>query len=165
MVHYSVTANNKVVRSGKVSLDIEPQDSKEFTVPVGNLKPQAGTEYFVNFNVTTVEKEPLIPIGHEIACDQFRLPIESPKKAFKISGPKLTVSTNGDNLSASSSKVNFMFNKKTGIVTSYKVDGTEYFSEVLVSNRTSGVRRPITITEMVCQNAYKYGRKAARTST
>ena len=129
MVHYSVTANNKVVRSGKVSLDIEPQASKEFTVPVGNLKPQAGTEYFVNFNVTTVEKEPLIPIVHEIACDQFRLPIESPKKAFKISGPKLTVSTNGDNLSASSSKVNFMFNKKTGIVTSYKVDGTEYFSE------------------------------------
>ena len=129
MVHYSVTANNKVVRSGKVSLDIEPQASKEFTVPIGNLKPQAGTEYFVNFNVTTVEKEPLIPIGHEIACDQFRLPIESPKKAFKTSGPKLTVSTNGDNLSASSSKVNFMFNKKTGIVTSYKVDGTEYFSE------------------------------------
>ena len=129
MVHYSVTANNKVVRSGKVSLDIEPQASKEFTVPIGNLKPQAGTEYFVNFNVTTVEKEPLIPIGHEIACDQFRLPIESPKKAFKISGPKLTVSTNGDNLSASSSKVNFVFNRKTGIVTSYKVDGTEYFSE------------------------------------
>ena len=129
MVHYSVTANNKVVRSGKVSLDIEPQASKEFTVPVGNLKPQAGTEYFVNFNVTTVEKEPLIPIGHEIACDQFRLPIESPKKAFKTSGPKLTVSTNGDNLSASSSKVNFVFNRKTGIVTSYKVDGTEYFSE------------------------------------
>ena len=129
MVHYSVTANNKVVRSGKVSLDIEPQASKEFTVPVGNLKPQAGTEYFVNFNVTTVEKEPLIPIGHEIACDQFRLPIENPKKAFKTSGPKLTVSTNGDNLSASSSKVNFVFNRKTGIVTSYKVDGTEYFSE------------------------------------
>lgn len=129
MVHYSVTANNKVVRSGKVSLDIEPQASKEFTVPVGNLKPQAGTEYFVNFNVTTVEKEPLIPIGHEIACDQFRLPIESTKKAFKTSGPKLTVSTNGDNLSASSSKVNFVFNRKTGIVTSYKVDGTEYFSE------------------------------------
>ena len=121
MVHYSVTANNKV--------DIEPQASKEFTVPVGNLKPQAGTEYFVNFNVTTVEKEPLIPIGHEIACDQFRLPIENPKKTFKTSGPKLTVSTNGDNLSASSSKVNFVFNRKTGIVTSYKVDGTEYFSE------------------------------------
>lgn len=129
MVHYNVTANNKVVRSGKVSLDIEPQASKEFTVPVGNLKPQAGTEYFVNFNVTTVEKEPLIPIGHEIACDQFRLPIENPKKTFKTSGPKLTVSTNGDNLSASSSKVNFVFNRKTGIVTSYKVDGTEYFSE------------------------------------
>ena len=83
MVHYSVTANNKVVRSGKVSLDIEPQASKEFTVPVGNLKPQAGTEYFVNFNVTTVEKEPLIPIGHEIACDQFRLRSKAPRRRLR----------------------------------------------------------------------------------
>lgn len=129
MIHYSVTANNKVLRSGKISLDIEPQASKEFTVPVGNLKPQAGTEYFVNFNVTTVEKEPLVPAGYEIACDQFRLPIESLKKTYKTSGPKLIVSTNGDNLSASSSKVNFVFNKKSGIVTSYKVDGMEYFNE------------------------------------
>lgn len=83
MVHYSVTANNKVVRSGKVSLDIEPQASKEFTVPVGNLKPQAGTEYFVNFNVTTVEKEPLIPIGHEIACDQFRFRSKTPRRRLR----------------------------------------------------------------------------------
>ena len=89
MIHYSVMANDKMVRSGKVSLDIEPQASKEFTVPVSSLKPQAGTEYFVNFDVTTVDKEPLIPIGHQIAYDQFLLPLESPKKAFKTNGPKI----------------------------------------------------------------------------
>ncbi len=128
-IHYSVVANNKVVRSGNLSLAIGPQDSQELTVPVGNLKPQAGTEYFVNFSVTTTEKDLLIPAGHEIAYDQFRLPIESPRKAFKTGGPRLTVATDGNNLSASSSKVSFVFDKKTGIVTSYKVDGTEYFSE------------------------------------
>lgn len=129
MISYSVVANNKIVKSGKVSLDIAPQASKEFTVPVDALKPKAGTEYFVNFLVTAVEAEPLIPVGHDIAQDQFRLPIETDKLAYKTSGPKLNVSSTGDNLTATSSKVNFAFDKKTGIVTSYKVDGTEYFSE------------------------------------
>lgn len=129
MIQYSVTANNKIVRSGKVSLDIEPQASKEFTVPVEGLKPQVGTEYFVNFIVTSTVNEPLVPAGHDIACDQFRLPIESLQKTYKTAGPKLAITTNGDNVSASSAKVSFVFDKKSGIVTSYKVDGTEYFSE------------------------------------
>ena len=130
MVHYSVTANNKVVRSGKVSLDIEPQASKEFTDPVGNLKPQAGTEYFVNFVVTTTQPEPLIPAGHDIAYEQFRLPIEPlPREAFVTNGPALKTETEGENLIIKSSKVNFVFDKATGLVTSYKVNGTEYFKD------------------------------------
>lgn len=35
----------------------------------------------------------------------------------------------GDELIVSSSKVNFVFNKNSGLVTSYKVDGTEYFKD------------------------------------
>lgn len=130
MISYNVSANNKIVKSGKVSLDIEPQASQEFTVPVTGLATsKAGTEYFVNFLVTTVEAEPLIPIGHDMAQDQFRLPIETDKATYKANGPKLIVAQTDDNLAATSSKVNFVFDKKTGIVTSYKVDGTEYFNE------------------------------------
>lgn len=130
MISYNVSANNKIVKSGKVSLDIEPQASQEFTVPVTGLATsKAGTEYFVNFLVTAVEAEPLIPIGHDMAQDQFRLPIETDKATYKANGPKLIVAQTDDNLAATSSKVNFVFDKKTGIVTSYKVDGTEYFNE------------------------------------
>ena len=128
-VHYSVVANNKTIKSGKVSLDIAPQASKEFTVPVSGLKAQAGTEYFVNFHVTTVEPEPLIPAGHEIAYDQFQLPVQAKKNIYKANGPALKTAAQGDELIASSSKVNFVFNKKSGLVTSYKVDGTEYFKD------------------------------------
>ena len=124
-----MVANNKIIRGGKVSLDIEPQASKEFTVPVNGLKAQPGTEYFVNFSVTTVEPEPLIPIGYEIAYDQFQLPVQAEKETYKVSGPALSTSTQGDELIVSSSKVNFVFNKKSGLVTSYKVDGTEYFKD------------------------------------
>lgn len=128
-ISYAIKKNGKTIRSGKVTLDIEPQASKEFNVPVSGLSPKAGVEYFINFSVKTLQAESLIPAGHEIAYEQFRLPVEANKKTYKTSGPKLTVSTNGDDLAVSSSKVNFTFNKKTGLVTSYKVDGTEYFDE------------------------------------
>ncbi len=129
MITYEITANGKVVRQGKVSLDIAPQTSKELHVDVAGLKPQKGTEYFVNFRVVTVHPEGLIQEGHEIAGEQFRLPIEPIKADLKTTGPALSASENGDELIASSSKVNFVFNRKTGIVSSYKVGSTEYFND------------------------------------
>ena len=129
MMTYEVTANDKILRSGKVSLDIAPQQAKEFSVPVDECKPKAGTEYFVNFCFTAVEPEPGVPAGSDIAREQFRLPIEPLPVAVKTSGKTLEVSAVGDELVARSGKVSFVFNKKSGIVTSYKVNGVEYFQD------------------------------------
>ena len=163
-IHYSVLSNNKTIKSGKVSLDIAPQASKEFTVPVNGLKSQPGTEYFVNFSVTTVEPEPLIPAGYEIAYDQFQLPIQAEKRIYKANGPALTTATSGDELTVSSSKVNFVFNKKSGLVTSYKVDGTEYFKDGLAFSLTSGVLLMIMTMVTVLLNVCRYGSNQAKTS-
>lgn len=126
---YKVLANAKVVSEGKLSLDLAPQASEVVTIPVGNLKAQPGVEYFINFQVITREPEQLIPVGHVIAYDQVKVPIEADRKAYTAKGPKLSIDTNGDVITVSSSKVNFVFNKKTGIVSSYKVGGTEYFKD------------------------------------
>ena len=128
-INYAVKANGKVVRKGKTFLDIEPQGSQELNVNVAGLQPKAGTEYFVNFWVTTTEPEILIPVGHEIASEQFRLPIEPLAVAEHKASGKTNVTTEGDEVKISSSKMQFVFNKKSGLVTSYKVNGTEYFSE------------------------------------
>lgn len=126
---YEVKANGKVVRSGKTTMDIEPQSSKELNVNVAGLKPMADTEYFVNFKVVSIKAEGLVPANHVIANEQFRLPIDTEKGSIKTAGPQLAVQENGDDLTVSSSKVNFVFNKKSGLVTSYSVNGTEYFSD------------------------------------
>ena len=128
-INYAVKANGKVVRKGKTFLDIEPQGAQELTVNVAGLKPKAGTEYFVNFWVTTTEPEILIPVGHEIASEQFRLPIEPLAVAEHKASGKTSVTTEGDEVKVSSPRMQFVFNKKSGLVTSYKVNGTEYFSE------------------------------------
>ena len=127
-INYAVKANGKVIRKGKTFLDIEPQSSQEFNVNLAGLQAKTGTEYFVNFWVTTTEPEKLIPAGHEIASEQFRLPIEPLAIAEHKASGKTNVTTEGDEVKVSSSKMQFVFNKKSGLVTSYKVNGTEYFS-------------------------------------
>ena len=129
LITYQVKANDKVIRNGKVSLDIAPQASQELTVDVSGLEPKTGTEYFVNFSVTTTEPEPLVPVGYELAHEQFRLPIEPVARTFATDGPALKCSTDGNLLKVSSSRLNFVFDKESGIVTSYKVKGTEYFDK------------------------------------
>ena len=129
MITYTVKANNKVISSNKLSLDMAPQASQEITVPVAGLKPQAGVDYLVNFVVSSTKPNGVVPAGFEVAKDQFLLPITADKVAYKAGGPKLTVSEEGDNVKVTSSKVNFVFDKKSGVVSSYKVGGTEYFNE------------------------------------
>lgn len=128
-IGYAVKANGKTVKSGKVSLDIEPQESKELDIDVSGLKAKAGTEYFVTFSVTSTEAEPLIPAGYEIAGEQFRLPIEPLATAEHKASGTTQVSTDGDLTTVSSSRMQFVFDRKSGLVTSYKVDGTEYFAD------------------------------------
>ena len=116
-----------MLKKGKLLLDVAPQAEKEFTIPVKNVQGKAGVEYFVHFSVVTIQPEPLISVGHEIAYEQFRLPVTVDKAAHKAAGPALSFKEEGNNLIVSSSKVYFEFNRDSGLVTSYKVDGTEYF--------------------------------------
>ncbi|MDR1557651.1 MAG: DUF4981 domain-containing protein [Tannerellaceae bacterium] len=129
-VRYTLYANEKPLGSGRLPLNLAPQTSGEVSIPmVATLKPQAGVEYFVNFSVTTTQADESVPAGYEIAYEQFLLPLKAEKRVYKAGGPALSVSSEGDILSVSSSGLNFVFDKRTGVVTSYKVDGIEYFNE------------------------------------
>ncbi len=128
-ISYKVKENSKTIRSGKLSIAVAPQDTKSLNVNVDGLKPKVGTEYFVEFSVKTTEPEALLPIGYEIAKEQFRLPIEPLEQTYKKSGPALNCKIDGDLLEVESSLIHFVFNKRNGLVTSYKVAGTEYFKD------------------------------------
>ena len=128
-IHYAVKANERVIRSGKLSMDIAPQCSDTLQIKVAGLKPTSGIEYFVDFSVLNMEEDPLIPQGYEVAREQIRLPIESLPRSFKTNGPALTCREEGDLLTIQSSWVDFVFNKLTGVVESYRYRGTEYFKD------------------------------------
>jgi beta-galactosidase len=132
---YKITC--KLLKDGKpesekvVLTNLKPQESAEFNtfdikpVKQGEYMP----EYFVEFSVRTNFKTKLVPTGFEIAKDQIQIATKKEKPEYKATGDKLSVKENGVHLTVSSSKVQFIFNRKSGMPTSYKVDNTEYFNE------------------------------------
>ncbi len=128
-VTYTISNVGKVVKSGVLDLNVAPQASQVVTIPVAGLKANAGDEFFVNFKVYSKRAELLVPAGHLVAQDQFRLPLEYVANQYKASGAALKTAENGGKYSVTSPKVNFVFDKASGLVTSYKVDGTEYFAD------------------------------------
>lgn len=129
LVEYNLTNNGKIVKSGTLPLRLQPQTSEVVTITVAGLKANPGDEFFINFTVKSKVAEALVPAGHIVAQDQFRLPVEAASVGYKASGAQLTTEQAGDEYRVKSSKLNFVFNKKSGLVTSYQVDGTEYFSD------------------------------------
>lgn len=130
-IKYKLLENEKVIKEDILKINIQPQDSLVVNIPMAaQLKQKPGVEYFLKFEVTSNQTERLVPQGHMVAHDLFELPVKGEKRAYtNTSGPRLSISQEGDKVEITSSKVNFVFDKRSGVVTSYKVDGTEYFKD------------------------------------
>jgi beta-galactosidase len=130
-VKYRIFKNEKLLKEAELRLGLPPQMSEIVTIPVSTMKAASDGEYFVNFEVTAKEAEQLIPVGHVIAYDQFELPIKTVgKKAYKAGKfPQLRVEQDENSVRITSSDIEFIFNKQKGTVTSYKINGFEYFNE------------------------------------
>lgn len=128
---YTITGNGEKISEGILPVSLLPQQSAEVNIAISHLRPKPGTEYFVNFEVVQRETEPLIPAGHIVAMEQFELEIYAAKHTYSDPSdyPSLHVNDTGNGIRVTSPRLRFIFDKSKGMVTSYKVDGTEYFDK------------------------------------
>ncbi|MFV0545924.1 MAG: glycoside hydrolase family 2 TIM barrel-domain containing protein [Bacteroides sp.] len=129
VICYELTSGGTVYKKGQFALDVAPQTTKDFEIPMKAFKRKPGMDCLVNFKVMTVTPEPLIPIGHEIAYEQFEWTIEGDKSPYRSVGPNLDVRETDHRVTVFSHQVHFEFDKVLGRVTSYKVNGKEYFDQ------------------------------------
>ncbi|HLW10015.1 MAG TPA: glycoside hydrolase family 2 TIM barrel-domain containing protein [Fermentimonas sp.] len=127
---YNITENGKIISEGNIDVYLQPQQSVEKEIPLGDLRPKAGVEYFINFEVVQNEAYNLVPAEYIVAIEQIKLPVTAPKLKYNEKGnfSTLKIKDSEENIKVTSSKINFEFDKKEGIVTSYKVDRKEYFN-------------------------------------
>jgi len=113
---WEVTANGKVVASGAMPvLDIEPKGEKQINLPLPKLQPKPRVEYFLN--VSYANK------GHEIAWDQFKLPVEALPPVAAKAAP-LDIKEDGDLVTFKGPAFSVLFHKDLGLLTSYRYKGT-----------------------------------------
>lgn len=130
LIKYRILKNGKPVKESVLPLSLASQQSQVVTVPVSGLKAEAGATYFINFEVTTKQAEPLVPAGHIVAYDQFTLAVGKEPIAYKPEkAPKLEITESKTSMFISSPKISLTFDGAKGIFTSYKVDGVEYFKD------------------------------------
>ncbi len=83
------------VAEGKLpDLNVSAHGSTIITVPV-NLNPEPGKEYFISFSAKTKVATDLIPAGHEVACEQFILPIRLPVTSIATKGKLILLKESG----------------------------------------------------------------------
>lgn len=130
-IEYNLLADGKSIRKGNLALSTAPQQSENIDVPL-KLNTETGKEYLLNLMVYTIKAERGIPADFVIAQEQLTIPTNKPDgqihfKAVKGKVPKIT--TEGNCVIVSNNTLQFIFDKKQGIATSYKVNGIEYFQD------------------------------------
>ncbi len=124
---WEVVSDGNVLQSGKIPVpDLKPKDGINFMIPVSEIEPVPGAEYFLNLRFSRSEEWNYVPENHVYAAAQYKLPFEESKVPFKQDGlailqTKMTdkkYEVNGENLK-------IVFDLGAGKLESYNYKGKE----------------------------------------
>ncbi|MEJ2679529.1 MAG: DUF4981 domain-containing protein, partial [Gemmatimonadota bacterium] len=125
------------VDSGVVadSLPLAPHASMPVTVPLPTITPEPGVEYYLNVSLRQARDRDLVPAGHEIAFDQFRLPVT---RAVAAVDPRtlgaLAVHDGRDSVRVTGDHFAVTFDRASGTLASYVYRGHELIAHGPVPN-------------------------------
>ncbi|MBN2356505.1 DUF4981 domain-containing protein, partial [candidate division KSB1 bacterium] len=124
-IFWRLLADDAEIASGSIHRpNIMPKHEGIFDLFLPHIEAKPGVEYFLNLSVLTAEDASLVPQGHEVAKAQFKLPL---KKAVEpiAAGAQLKAGEDASHLTLFGDDFLLVFNKTTGILESYKIDGVE----------------------------------------
>jgi beta-galactosidase len=132
---WEITGDGMIVENGKLDdLSLEPGMSANVTVPV-NVKPEAGVEYFMTIKAKLKNNRSLLEAGDEMASEQFAMPMMAPaKKANKAEFADVTMQEDESAVTISGEGFAVAFDKKAGVMTSFKKGDSELLKSGPVPN-------------------------------
>ena len=123
-VTYSIKAEGRELSKGPLNVNADPQEAIKVNIPGWSRYANRNDQLTITFTVTQKEEERLIPAGWVVARDQFTVNhlsdlVTGKEKAAKVEEDETSVIVSGGRFKA-------VFNRESGLLTSYRVDGTEY---------------------------------------
>ena len=137
---WAVKADGKTLFEGKLDVPvIAPHQSAEVVVPMPEIQPEAGTEYFLHLSARTKQDTPLVPKGHLAASEQWQLPIQAHAVLPEKATGTLTIEETPEKIHITGNSVSLSFSKASGEMDSYRIGGKEYLQEGLRPNFWRGL--------------------------
>jgi beta-galactosidase len=123
---YEVLKNGEIIKHGTFDMNLAPESEKQVQLAMPAMPAADGTEYFLNVFAYTRTGTEVIPQGHEVAREQFKLGAGNyfAKATTANGGAKVTDANNQLTLSAGGVEVSI--NKWSGLIGSYKSDNNSY---------------------------------------
>ncbi len=136
--NWTITEDNKVVKSGTLNLDLAPETSEVVTIDTTGITAKPGAEYFLNFSTALKADTWWEKAGFEIAHAQFKLPIRAKNEAFKLDVDTMPgfsdVINNETQVVAEGENFKITFDKTRGEMTSFIAGGKEMIDKSLIIN-------------------------------
>ncbi len=132
---WKIIGDGEVIKDGNMSnLNVEP--GKKIKINLGyKIEPTPGTEYFLIISAKTKEEKGLIAKGHEVAAEQFKLPMYKAAKTIAITAmPEVKVEDANTQVTVSGEGFSVVFDKQVGIIKSFKKGETEFLQSGPVPN-------------------------------
>ena len=140
-VVWEVLENGIVVQSGTAAdVDVAPGENGTIRVPYtfpASVEP--GTEYYLNISVRTREGTDLLPAGHELAWQQFAIPVDVAQARANISNAQVTVTETDDVFRIAGENFSFDIRKIDGIMENYVYEGETLMLEGPAPNFWAGL--------------------------
>ena len=128
LMEWNVTVDGVLKQSGVMAnVNVLPHATKEFTIPI---KVPSKGEVFLNVVYKQKEEKLLMPKGYIVAEEQLLLAGNYKNRTNIMPAGKLMVNETSVSLIASSTIASVQFNKQTGLLEKYAVNGQSYIDEV-----------------------------------
>ena len=125
---YRIEADGMKVAEGKIpSLNVAAHNKTEISIPV-TIKAEPGKEYFVIISAKTINVTDLIPAGHEVAYEQFKLPLAAPALTATREG-NVTMEKSSDKAVIKGADYAVTFDLVKGNINSLVFAGKEMFND------------------------------------
>ena len=125
---YEVLKNGEVIKTGTFELNLAPESEKQVQLAMPEMPAADGVEYLLNVYAYTRYGSDVVPQGHELAREQFKLGKANYfAKAIAAKGA-VKVTDDKDGVTMEAAGVSVVVNKSSGLLARYKADDQWYFN-------------------------------------
>ena len=130
--HWRIVADGKVLQQGRLDASgIAPRASRTLRVPFAAIVPEPATEYFLELAFTLRAATAWAPAGHEVAWEQFTLPVFKPAVPMPAPGAPVSMSDRDGVIVLAGDGFSAAISRTSGLLVSLKSGDTELLDKPL----------------------------------